>query len=134
MNNIFTCNWTLFPVMDTVAAALFTAEHGFAGMEIESDPIDFWPTLVSDATVRELIEIAKGEGIRYTVHAPDHINPANDRPEDRIRDDEVFKRLVDLAVRLESPVVGIHPGVVHTLFGLERRALPSRPDASSAKP
>ena len=28
--NIFTCNWTLFPVMDTVQAARFTAIEGFA--------------------------------------------------------------------------------------------------------
>lgn len=121
MADIFTCNWTLSPVMDTVAAARFTAEHGFAGMEIESHSLDFWPTLVGDSTVAELDEIAKGEGVRYTIHAPDHLNPATDRPEDRVRDDEIFKRLLDLAVRLESPVVGVHPGVVHTLFALERR-------------
>jgi hypothetical protein len=33
--NIFTCNWTLFPVMDTVEAARFTTREGFAGIEDE---------------------------------------------------------------------------------------------------
>jgi sugar phosphate isomerase/epimerase len=40
------------------------------------------------------------------------------------RDREIFRRLLDMAVHLGSPVVGIHPGVVHALFALERRGVP----------
>lgn len=121
---IFTCNWTLFPVMDVVEAARFTAREGFSGIELESTPLGFWPTTVAPAVVDELSRIGKSEGIGFTVHAPDSINPATDLPEAKARDGELFKRLIDLAVRLESPVVGIHPGVVHTLFALERRSVP----------
>lgn len=122
--NIFTCNWTLFPVMDVIEAARFTAREGFAGMELECTPLGFWPTTISQATIRELIAVGDGEGIRYTVHAPDAINPAIDQPETKARDTEIFNRLVELATQLSSPVIGIHPGVVHTLFALERRGIP----------
>jgi sugar phosphate isomerase/epimerase len=111
---IFTCNWTLFPIMDTVAAARLSAREGFAGIELECDPLGFWPTTVAAATVAELAAIGAAEGLAYTVHAPDDLNPATALPDQRTRDDEIFKRLVDLARRLKSPVVGIHPGVVET--------------------
>jgi sugar phosphate isomerase/epimerase len=121
---IFTCNWTLFPVMDVIEAACFTAREGFAGIELESSPLGFWPTTVPGSTLRELADIGKREGIGYSVHAPDSLNPATDQPETRTRDREIFRRLLDIAVRLSSPVVGIHPGVAHALFALERHATP----------
>jgi sugar phosphate isomerase/epimerase len=121
---IFTCNWTLFPIMDTVAAARLSAREGFAGIELECDPLGFWPTTVAAATVAELAAIGAAEGLAYTVHAPDDLNPATALPDQRTRDDEIFKRLVDLARRLKSPVVGIHPGVVEGLFDLERKGVP----------
>ncbi len=110
--------------MDTLEAARFTAREGFAGIELESTPLGFWPTTVSRSTIKELIAIGRGESIGYTVHAPDSINPAIDLPEAKVRDTETFRRLVELAKRLSSPVVGIHPGIVHTLFALERRGVP----------
>ncbi len=121
---IFTCNWTLFPIMDTVAAARLSAREGFAGIELECDPLGFWPTTIAAATVADLAAIGEGEGLAYTVHAPDDLNPATALPDQRTRDDEIFKSLVDLAQRLKSPVVGIHPGVVEGLFGLERKGVP----------
>lgn len=126
--NIFTCNWTLFPVMDVIEAARFTAREGFAGMELECSPLGFWPTTIPRSIIRDLIAISKNEGIRYTVHAPDDINPATDQPETKARDNEIFTRLVELAKQLSSPVVGIHPGVVHSLFALERKGVPYNTD------
>jgi sugar phosphate isomerase/epimerase len=122
--NIFTCNWTLFPVMDVIEAARFTGREGFAGMELECCPLDFWPTTIPQSTIKELVKIGDGAGIGYSVHAPDSINPATDLPESKARDNEIFRRLVDLAVRLSSPVVGIHPGIVYKLLALERRGVP----------
>ncbi len=122
--NIYTCNWTLAPLMDTVEAARFTAKQGFAGIELECDPLDFWPTTLPQATVGELTAIGEAEGIGYTIHAPGDINAATALPDAQARDDEIFRRLVDLAVRLSSPVVGVHPGVAETLFSLERRGVP----------
>lgn len=124
MPRIYTCNWTLFPVMDVVEAARFTAREGFAGIELEAVPLGFWPTTVPPTRLRELAGIGKGEGIGYSVHAPDHLNPATDQPEVKTRDREVFRRLLEIAARLESPALGIHPGVAHTLFALERRGVP----------
>jgi len=121
---IYTCNWTLFPVMDVIEAARFTAREGFSGIELEATSLGFWPTTVPASTLRELATIGKNEGIRYSVHAPDSINPATDQPETRTRDREIFQRLVDMATHLASPVVGIHPGVVHTLSSLERHKTP----------
>jgi sugar phosphate isomerase/epimerase len=122
--NIFTCNSTLFPVMDVIEAAQFTGREGFAGMELKHNPLSFWPTTIPQSTIRELVTIGKGTGIGYTVHAPDILNPATDLPESKARDNEIFRRLVDLAVQLSSPVVGIHPGIVYKLLALERRGVP----------
>jgi len=124
MPRIYTCNWTLFPAMDVVDAARFTAREGFAGIELEATPLGFWPTTVSSAVVRELAGIGKGEEIGYSVHAPDSLNPATDQPEVKTRDREIFRRLLEIAVHLDSPAVGIHPGVAHALFALERRGVP----------
>jgi sugar phosphate isomerase/epimerase len=110
--------------MDVVEAARFTAREGFAGIELEASPLGFWPTTVPASTLRELAAIGRGEGIRYSVHAPDSLNPATDQPEARTRDREILQRLVDMATCLGSPVVGIHPGVVHTLWSLERHNTP----------
>jgi len=121
---IYTCNWTLFPVMDVLQAARFTAEEGFAGIELEASPLGFWPTTVAAATLRELAGIGRQGGIAYSVHAPDSLNPATGRPEARRRDLEIFRRLLDIALQLGSPLVGIHPGVVEALFALERRGVP----------
>ncbi len=121
---IYTCNWTLFPAMDVVQAARFTAREGFAGIELEATPLGFWPTTVSSAILRELADIGKSEGIGYSVHAPDSLNPATDQPELKTRDREIFRRLLEFAIELGSPAVGVHPGVVHALFALERRGVP----------
>jgi sugar phosphate isomerase/epimerase len=121
---LYTCNWTLFPVMDVVEAARFTARDGFAGIELEASPLGFWPTTVAAATIDELALIGNSEGIAYSVHAPDSLNPATDQPEMRHRDEEIFRRLVEIAVRLSSPVIGIHPGVAHALLALERHGIP----------
>ncbi len=102
--NIYTCNWTLAPLMDTVEAARFTAKQGFAGIELECDPLDFWPTTLPQETVGELAAIGEAEGIGYTIHAPGVINPAAAAPEARARDDEIFRRLVDLAQRVNLMV------------------------------
>lgn len=120
---IYTCNWPLMPVMDTADMLRFTAREGFAGIELECGPLYFWPTTVTDDEARELLRIARGEGIDLSLHAPDHINPASHLSEDRARDDELIKRLIDLAVLIESPVVGIHPGVANEMFDLERRKI-----------
>ena len=121
---IYTCNWPLMPVMDTAEMLRFTAREGFAGIELECGPLYFWPTTVTDGEADELRRIATGEGIELSLHAPDHINPASHLPEDRVRDEGLMKRLIDLAVRLDSPVLGIHPGVAARLFDLERRKVP----------
>jgi sugar phosphate isomerase/epimerase len=121
---IFTCNWTLFPAMDVVEAARFTAREGFAGIELEATPLGFWPTTVPATTLDALVAIGAAEGIAYSVHAPDCLNPATDQPEARARDREIFRRLLEMARRLSSPVVGIHPGVAHALFALERHRRP----------
>jgi len=118
---IYVCNWTLMPAMDTAAMIRFAARERFAGVELECGPLYFWPTLLAGDEVRELRRIADGEDVGLSVHAPDHINPATSLPEDRTRDAELVHRLIDLAVALESPVVGIHPGVANALFDLERR-------------
>lgn len=121
--NIYTSNWTLAPLMDAVEAARFTAKQRFAGIELECNPLEFWPSTLPQATIGELIAIGEAEGIGYTIHAPD-INAATALPEARAHDDEIFRRLVDLAVRLSSPVVGVHPGVAETLFSLDWRGVP----------
>ena len=36
---VFTCTWTLLPVMDEIEVARFTAREGFAGMEIQCNPL-----------------------------------------------------------------------------------------------
>ncbi len=124
MPRIYTSSWTLFPSMNAVGAARFSAKEGFAGIELACDePIEFWPTAVPDSTIAELAAIGDGEGIGYAIHAPDSLNPATSLPEGMARDDEIIKRLVDWAERLSSPVLGVHPGVVHTLFGLERHGV-----------
>ncbi len=121
---IYTCNWTLFPAMDVVEAARFTAREKFAGIELEAAPLGFWPTTVSSEIIRELAVIGRSGGIGYSVHAPDSLNPATDQPEVKTQDLEIFRRLLDMAVQLGSPVIGIHPGIVHTLFALERHNTP----------
>jgi sugar phosphate isomerase/epimerase len=110
--------------MDVIESARFTAREGFAGIELEATPLGFWPTTTPVETIDELARIGSQEGIAFSVHAPDSLNPATDQPEARARDREIFHRLVDLAVRLGSPVIGIHPGVAHALFALERHARP----------
>lgn len=121
---IYACNWTLMPAMDTAGMIRFAAREGFAGLEIECGPLYFWPTLVSDGEADELKRTADGEGVALSLHAPDHINPAGTRPEDRVRDAALMDRLIELAVRLGSPGLGVHPGVADELFDLERRRAP----------
>lgn len=122
--DLYVCNWTLMPAMGTAEMIRFAAREGFAGVELECGPLYFWPTAIDASEVRELRRVADGEGVGLSVHAPDHINPATPLPEDRARDAELVRSLIDLAVRLESPVVGIHPGVAVELFDLERRGRP----------
>ena len=121
---VFACNWSLFPLMDSMAAARFAAREGFAGIELECDPLGFWPTTLPTSTIAELAAIGAGEGLAYTVHAPDDLNPATALPDQKARDGEIMRRLVELARRLASPVVGIHPGVVEALLRLERKGNP----------
>ena len=125
---VFTCTWTLLPVMDEIEAARFTAREGFAGMEIQCNELGVWPTTVAPSTVAELVAIGKGEGIDYTFYPSGSLNPATALPEDRARDKEFIKRAVDVAQRLGSPVVCVHPGVADELFNLERKGVPFESD------
>jgi sugar phosphate isomerase/epimerase len=123
-SRIYACTWSLFPVMGPVETARFAARNGFQGVEITCDPLDFWPGLVSETTLNELIAIGSGEGLGYAVYAPSVLNPAAGLPEEQAANDELIKRAVDVAVRLASPVLAIHPGVVSELYSLERHAAP----------
>jgi sugar phosphate isomerase/epimerase len=125
---VFTCTWTLLPVMDEIEAARFTAREGFAGMEIQCNPLGLWPTAAAPSTVDELVAIGDGEGIDYTFYPSDLLNPATALPEERARNSELIKRSVELARRLGSPVLCLHPGVATELFSLERKGVPFESD------
>jgi sugar phosphate isomerase/epimerase len=121
---IYACTWSLFPVMGPVEAARFAARNGFQGLEINCDPLDFWPGLVNEAILAELVAIGKGEGVGFTLYNPSAVNPASLLPEEQIAGDEIIKRAAETAVRLGSPVLCIHPGVIAELFSLERHGVP----------
>jgi sugar phosphate isomerase/epimerase len=121
---IYSCSWTLLPLMGTIDAARFSAEHGLAGLEINCDPVDFWPGLGAEAMLAELGAIAAGEGIGYTLYGPAMLNPASALPRERALHDDLFARCVDIAQRLGSPVICTHPGIVSELFSLERGGVP----------
>jgi sugar phosphate isomerase/epimerase len=125
---VFTNTSTLFPVMDEIEAARFTAREGFAGMEIQCNPLGLWPTTAAPSTVTELTAIGVGEGIDYTLYPSGPLNPATALPEERARDGEFLKRSLDLAWRLRSSVLLIHPGVATELFSLERKGAPFESD------
>jgi len=121
---IYVCTWSLFPVMGPVEAARFAARHTFQGLELDCEPLDFWPGLVSEATLRELTAIGDGEGIGFTLHEESVVNAATGLPEEESADAEKIRRLVEVAARLSSPVLAIHPGVVRELDALERHGRP----------
>jgi sugar phosphate isomerase/epimerase len=125
---VFTCTWTLLPVMDEIEAARFTAREGFAGMEIQCNPLGLWPTTASRSIIDELIAIGDGEGIEYTFYPSGLLNPATDLPEEHARNQEFLKCSIDLAQRLGSPMLCIHPGVAEELFSLERKGVPFESD------
>ena len=64
--------------MGPVDAARFAARHGFQGLELNCEPLDFCPSLVSEATLREFIAIRDGEGIGFTLHDDATVNPGMD--------------------------------------------------------
>ncbi len=121
---IYPCTWTLLPVMGPVDAAQFAAQNGFQGLELNCDPINFWPGLVDAAVLDELVAIGDDEEIGYTFYGPSTLNAASPLPEERRSNDELVRRSVDLAERLASPVLCVHPGVVIELSSLERKGVP----------
>jgi sugar phosphate isomerase/epimerase len=110
--------------MGPVEAARFAARHDFQGLELDCEPLDFWPGLVSQTTLRELTAIGDGEGIGYTLHEESVVNAATGLPEEASADTEKIRRLVEVAARLPSPVLAVHPGVVRELDALERHGRP----------
>ena len=76
------------------------------------------------STVAELTAIGEGEGIDYIFYPPSVLNPATAFPEERVRNADMIKRSVDLAQRLGSPELCLHPGVATELSSLERRGVP----------
>jgi len=110
--------------MGPVEAARFAARQGFQGLEIDCEPLDFWPGLVSEATLQELTAIGDGEGIGFTLHEESVVNAATALPEEASGDAEKIRRLVEVAARLSSPVLAVHPGVVRELDALERHGRP----------
>ena len=121
---IYPCTWSLLPVMGPVEAARFAAENRFQGLELNCDPINFWPGLIDRAVLDALVEIRDHEGIGYVFYGPYTLNDASPLPEERRSNDEMVRRSVDLAERLGSPVLCIHPGVVIELESLERKGVP----------
>jgi sugar phosphate isomerase/epimerase len=97
-------------------------------MEIQCEPLSLWPTTVSASTVAELATIGEGEGIDYTFYPSSLLNPATALPEERARNADLIKRSVDLAQRLRSPELCLHPGVATELFSLERKGVPFETD------
>jgi sugar phosphate isomerase/epimerase len=110
--------------MGPVDAARFAARNGFQGLELTCDPLDFWPGLVGEVTLAELVAIGRGEGIGYTLYGPAALNPASAPPEEQAAGDELIKRAAEAAIRVGSPILCIHPGVVNELFNLERHGKP----------
>ena len=121
---IYASTWSLSPVMNPVQAARFVARNGFQGLELNCDPLNFWPGQLSEITIRELAAIGNGEGIGFTIHAHHTVNPATALPEEREAYNQMARRAMDVAVILSSPMIGIHPGVVHELYSLERHGIP----------
>jgi sugar phosphate isomerase/epimerase len=110
--------------MGPVEAARFAARQNFQGLEIDCEPLDFWPGLVSAATLRELTALRDGEGIGFTLHEESVVNAATGLPEEALADAEKIRHLVEVAARLSSPVLAVHPGVVRELDALERHGRP----------
>ncbi|MGH7534862.1 MAG: sugar phosphate isomerase/epimerase family protein, partial [Gemmatimonadales bacterium] len=74
--------------------------------------------------LRELAAIGNGEGIGFTLHEESVVNAATALPEERSADAEKIRRLAEVAARLSSPVLAVHPGVVRELDALERHGKP----------
>lgn len=121
---IYPCTWTLLGVMGPVEAARFAANNGFQGLEICCDPIRFWPGVAEQAMLDTLAAIRDQEDIGYTLYGPSTLNPASPLPEERRSNDELVRRSIDLAERLGSPVLCVHPGLVIELSSLERKGVP----------
>lgn len=125
---ILTSSWTLFPLMDPIAAARFSAAEGFAGMELECQSLDFWPEMVGEPTINEMKAIAAGEGIFYTIHAPDEISPATRMPQLRQSGDRTMIETIKLGARIGAPLICLHPGTADELRALQRHGRPFETD------
>lgn len=123
---IFAHHWTLFPVMSAVEAARFAAENGFQGLELQCNPLDFWPGLIPDATLAELAAIGRSEALAYSLYGCDTVNAATALPELRALGDETVERLLDVASRIGCQVLCLHAGKATELENLERKGVPYR--------
>lgn len=121
---IYPCTWTLQPIMGVVEAARFAARMGFPGLEIQCDPLDFWPGTIPPAVLSELRGIGQGEGLSYALYAQDDINPAAITPERRSAGAEMVRRAIETAAALHCRILCLHPGVVAELSSLERHGKP----------
>jgi sugar phosphate isomerase/epimerase len=121
---IYAHSWTLSPVMPVVEAARFTADNGFQGLELNCNHLDFWPGMVGEGTFKELATIATGEGIGYAINGDSVLNPATRLPEQQGANDEMLKRMLDMAGRIGCGILCMHSGKVTELGDLERKGVP----------
>jgi sugar phosphate isomerase/epimerase len=113
MGKIALSTWSLLPVMGYRGAIDFAVAHGFEGVELWSNPIDFWPEAVTADEEEAIRRAARDHHLSLAVHfCYGSNNLADYHDGHRAVCVEQLRETITLASRLGAEIVVIHPGTI----------------------
>jgi sugar phosphate isomerase/epimerase len=109
--------WSLFLTRSYREAMTFAVKHGFRGVELWSNPHDFWPRTVTAGDIGFIRSTAKAEGISLAIHFSYGSNNLGDVNEGHRRESvEQLKETLRLCGEIGGRIVVIHPGKIPSEF------------------
>ncbi|MCE5336275.1 MAG: sugar phosphate isomerase/epimerase [Desulfobacteraceae bacterium] len=117
MPKVSLSTWCFFPRLSIQRSIQFGVDHGFEGIEIWCNAIDFWPRTVTAKEIESIKSLARANGLQLAVHFctvnnnladmnPGHLNESMNQLKETIR----------MCRRIGARLVVIHPGRYSDIF------------------
>lgn len=117
MPKISFSTWCFFPRLSIQRAIQFGVEHGFEGVEIWCNAIDFWPRTVTAKEIDSIKSISRANSLSLAVHFCTVNNNLADMNLGHLNESmNQLKETIRLCRRIGARLVVIHPGTYSDIF------------------
>jgi len=113
MPKISLSTWSLFLKMNYLECMQFAIKSGFQGIEIWSNPVDFWPRRITKKEINTIKSLARESRISLAIHICQGNNDLADINEGHLKETmKQLKETIRVCHEIGGELVVIHPGMM----------------------